>query len=289
MSSQTKGKKKSSISCFNVYFKKAFFSWAMSNYPSTTLSEGEIANCAKKMWDDMTTERERTPEKGVKDGEEIIKFGLSTSLTENSKGYAKFKEEKDRIVKYMQKYAAPYIEKYTIVNDAPLSVKEVKNYNKKRNTEDLMLEQWEGMTKVQKVDFETQTFESESDLLDGLKKAYEASFKEHNIHYYENLQEHISKQLICLETLEMNYNLEIKRMQDIYSLIQSKKAIFRSATEVSKRMYLRLIDSAAFKTKKISTFDDREFCDGVEETGYQMFIHEDNNQIEESDEDFQSN
>ena len=150
----------------------------------------------------------------------------------------------------MQKYASPYIEKYTIVNDAPLSVKEVKNHNKKRNPEDLMLEQWEGMTKVQKVDFETQTFESESDLLDELKKANEASFKEHNFHYYENLQEHISKQLICLETLEMNYNLEIKRMQDIYSLIQSKKAIFRSATEVSKRIYLRLIDSAAFKQKK---------------------------------------
>ena len=82
--------------CFDVYFKDAFVSWVGLEHRTLKIDDQMKIHLAKKMWENMLSLRDK--DKGLKDGANYIKFSKTTSAKAGSKNYARFEEEKGRVI-----------------------------------------------------------------------------------------------------------------------------------------------------------------------------------------------
>ena len=84
------------------------------------MSDSELVNCAKKMWDGMCEENKT---KGyLLDGDKKLKFSTTSSVTAGSKNYGRFLEEKETVIAYMKKNAGPFLERYIKLCEKPVKV-----------------------------------------------------------------------------------------------------------------------------------------------------------------------
>ncbi len=260
--------KKKPQNCFSLYFRDSFVAWAKCTYFSLRLSDIELINIAKQMWTDMCNERELNDGKGVKDGESFIKFSTTSSVQEGSRNYGRFVSEKSQILEYMKKNASKYIDKYSsIYESSPSQETEIQN-----SPQSLRIKAWNGLNKLSSEDFEENYyFESEEMLVTAIQLKYQQSIKTGDVLVFENLMNHISKQISELNVFIHDTNKSISILED---KIKKKKKQFEElillkesyikADSFSRSLHLKIQSSSTLKRKRFDNYNLdnlEEFCE----------------------------
>ena len=227
------------------------------------MSDPELTNCARRMWDKMCEEH-KLNQGYVLDGDKQVKFSVTTSVKEGSKNFNRFLEEKKGVVEYLKKFGGPSLERYINLCQKPVKIEK-----KRKLEQDNLIDEWEGMNKLSKEEFHQGfIFESEPELVEALQSKFFESLMQKNLSLFVSLQLHIKTQSERLSGLLRETNGEILDMQvNLDNLMKKREnievhlSVFSKAEKKSTSMFEQLVSKGQFKSSFIDNFDEHQFIE----------------------------
>lgn len=259
-------RKVTSTSCFNLYFKQSFLSWVHCNHPNINMSDAEIINIARKMWEGMTEEQKKNG--FIKDGDAQFKFNLTSSVKDGSKNHTRFLEEKNRVIQYMHRNAGALLDKFSKLSEKPMQFSPSKRV---RDSIDDLEEYWEGFNKLGADDFgNIIIFETEAEILELFQQSCKNAIKEKNSYSFINFQQHLNSQLQKIKKvtrdLKKDLSLYEEKCNDINEKIEelsNKEQIINIAISKCKNISDTVHNNVSNIMTSINDFNESEFIDLV--------------------------
>lgn len=238
-------------SCYAAYFRDNFTSWFIYNYPKFDIKKTDIHNLAKKMWDNMVEEKEKSKDKCVKFGDSSLRFSTTTTINEKSGAshIERFSQEKERVMDYVRLNGPQFVENYMQALNPQV---------KKGDGRDRKLELWKSkVTQLDEDDFdEISNYDDEEILLKQIQSKYVECFQSGEINGFSELVDYIKNQSLSIEKSISDLSHSIIIQQQLLSDLSKKRLFLTEGVRKAEILQNKLLLSSNIKKPKtIAEFD----------------------------------